>query len=194
MFRTEKAYKNLTGKAFWFLFVVFWFVTISTSVFVYNISKEIQDSLLSIMSITFPLIAGFLTFGRDTLKSLNLKINKINIDDESDVGDPVTDTDKAKIKQLKLLSGQFVSIVISTFFISFMLIIILLIAKFNDFTFTSDNKIESLYDFLSSNWFALVGKIIFFYLVYIMFLNTLFLTIFVIKVTQNDDLIDQVKN
>jgi hypothetical protein len=190
MFRTEIAYKKLIGKLFWLAFPIFCFFLLLSSLFVFQISVEIQDSLLSILSILFPLIAGFLTFGRDTLKSLKKKIDTIISDDEADIGSPVTDSDRGKIKTLKSLSDQFVDMVISTFFISFLLIIILLTAKFNNFTFLTANQFSSMKDFLMANWLGIISKIVFFYLVYIMLLNTLFLTIFIIKVTRNDDLVE----
>jgi len=151
---------------------------------------EIQDALLSIMSIFFPLIAGFLTFGRDTLKSLQKKIDKINHEDQADIGDPVTDTDKAKIRFLKKLSGQFIDIVISTFFVSFILIVLLLTAKFNDYSFGTDKSVLEIGEFFKSNWFGLISKIVFFYLIFTMLFNTVFLTLFITRVTQNDQLID----
>lgn len=143
------------------------------------------------MSIIFPLIAGFLTFGRDTLRDIKKEIDIIVQRDNDDVGTPTTDTTKRKIKYLKVLSDKFIDVVISTFFISFILIIGLLITKVNKLEFETSIINIPLKDYLLTNWFNLLIKLSFFYLVFIMFLNTLFLTIFIVKITRDDELISK---
>ena len=102
MLKTLKAYKYIyDSKAlFWGCLIIFVGGVISSSVFVLNIEKELQDSILSIMSIIFPLIAGFLTFGRDTLRDLKKGIDRIVQKDTQDIGTPTSDTTKRKIKYL----------------------------------------------------------------------------------------------
>jgi hypothetical protein len=191
MIKTLKAYMYLfqSKLLFWVFFVIFMCCVFSSSIFVLNIQRDLQDSILSIMSIIFPLIAGFLTFGRDTLRDLKKGIDKIVLKDKEDKGAPTTDTTKRQIKYLKNLSDKFLDIVISTFFISFILIIGLLIAKINKFEFETGSIKLPLKDYLLSHWINILIKLSFFYLVFIMFLNALFLTIFIVKITKDDELI-----
>jgi hypothetical protein len=156
---------------------------------VYSIKKELQDALLTILSIIFPLIAGFLTFGRDTLKNLKQSIKGIKEKDEKDEGEPTTMRDKKKISFLKDLSESFVDVVLSTFFGSFTLIIILLVAKFNNYEFYTQKFCLPFQEYLSLNILAWLFKTLFFYFAYVMFLNTLYLTVFIIRITKDDDVI-----
>lgn len=190
MFKTIIAYKKLINSQFYFYCVflpIFIGVVVSTSFFVFNIKGDLQDVLLSILSILFPLIAGFLTFGRDTLKSIRESIEKIKNQDQQDVGPPTTDIDKQRIKRMDDLAIGFVNVVINTFFISFALIIFLLIAKFNDFEFLSSNKFVSIKLFLFENVFVVLIKLAFFFLSYMMLLNTLYLTIFIVRITRSEN-------
>jgi hypothetical protein len=191
MLKTLKAYKYIyDSKAlFWGCLIIFVGGVISSSVFVLNIEKELQDSILSIMSIIFPLIAGFLTFGRDTLRDLKKGIDRIVQKDTQDIGTPTSDTTKRKIKYLKILSDKFIDVVISTFFISFILIIGLLIAKVNKLEFETSSLYFPLKNYVVDNWINLFIKLSFFYLVFVMFLNALFLIIFIVKITRDDELI-----
>lgn len=187
MIKTILAYRELVKSKFWFvlLFIIFLVSILLTSLFVFKVNKDIQDSLISILSILFPLIAGFLTFGRDTLKSITKSIDNIKYNDNNDIGAPVTDTDKKEIRDLKIYAKNFIGIVTSTFFVSFILIIILIVAKFNTYLFQSSNTLVPIKDFLYENWGHLLFKVVFFYLIYTMLLNTLYLTIFIMKVANN---------
>lgn len=174
---------------FWLLFVIFMGLVFSSSIFVLDIKRDLQDSILNIMSIIFPLIAGFLTFGRDTLRDLKKRIDKIVLKDKEDKGTPTTDTTKRQIKHLKNLSDKFLEIVISTFFISFILIIGLLIAKINKFEFNTVSIKFPLKEYFLNHWVNIFIKVSFFYMLFIMFLNALFLIIFIVKITKDDELI-----
>ncbi|MNJ85733.1 hypothetical protein D3C87_32120 [compost metagenome] len=191
MFKTIFAYKILIKPklVFWSFFCIFLFAPFVTSMFVYSIKKELQDALLTILSIIFPLIAGFLTFGRDTLKNLKQSIKGIKEKDEKDEGEPTTASDKKKIGFLKDLSESFVDVVLSTFFGSFTLIIILLVAKFNNYEFYTQKFCLPFQEYLSLNILAWLLKALFFYFAYVMFLNTLYLTVFIIRITKDDDII-----
>ncbi|HRO76507.1 MAG TPA: hypothetical protein PLP27_10210 [Crocinitomicaceae bacterium] len=151
---------------------------------------EIQEAFLTILSIIFPLIAGFLTFGKDTLKNIKNQIQKIKENDINDKGTPVTDSDKRKIRFLKELSLNFVEVVIGTFVVSFILIIVLLIAKFNSCEFITSNHFFSLKKYLCENMLFIFLKIGFFFLLYLMFLNTLYLVIFIININKYDEIIN----
>lgn len=189
MFKTIRAYRQLFKSKIVFVGLIFLFAiaVLSTSFFVFNIKSEIQGSLLSILSILFPLIAGFMTFGRDTLKNITDEIKKIKIDELNDEGESITDIDKRQLRLLKDLSSNFLNVVISTFFISFLLIIILLISMFNDFEFSTSNDIVKWIENWKFNIGILIVKIVFFYLVYTMLLNVLYVTIFIIRITKHDD-------
>jgi hypothetical protein len=191
MFKTIFAYKILIKPklVFWSFFCIFLLAPFVTSIFVYSIKKELQDALLTILSIIFPLIAGFLTFGRDTLKNLKQSIKGIKEKDEKDEGEPTTMRDKKKISFLKDLSESFVDVVLSTFFGSFTLIIILLVAKFNNYEFYTQKFCLPFQEYLSLNILAWLFKTLFFYFAYVMFLNTLYLTVFIIRITKDDDVI-----
>lgn len=192
MFGTIKAYRSLFRSKIFFGILLFFFgiINLLTAVFVYNIKKEIQDALLSILSIIFPLIAGFMTFGRDTLKSIKGNIEKIKLDELNDEGNPVTDIDKRKLRLLKNLSSHFIKIIISTFIISFLLIVILLITKFNNFEFVTEKCFDNWIIDWQVNVFILLLKLLFFYLVYQMLLNLLYSTLFIIQTTRHDELIN----
>lgn len=192
MFETLKAYRPLIGSkgAFVISTVVFGIITLLTSVFVYNIRKEVQDALLSILSIIFPLIAGFMTFGRDILKSIRRDIEKIRLDEANDEGKPVTDMDKRRLSLLKDLSSNFIRVVISTFAVSFLLIVILLVSKFNNFEFGTDTCLDDWTNYWQTNLITFVLKVTFFYLGYTMLLNLLYSTLFIIRITKHDDVID----
>lgn len=191
MIKTLKAYRHIFHSKALYLGCLMFFVfsVISSSIFVLDIKKDLQDSILSIMSIIFPLIAGFLTFGRDTLRDLKKGIDRIVQKDTEDIGTPTSDTTKRKIKYLKILSDKFIDVVISTFFISFILIIGLLIAKVNQLEFETSSLHFPINEFVFNNWINLFIKLSFFYMVFIMFLNALFLTIFIVKITRDDELV-----
>lgn len=191
MFKTIFAYKILiTPKfLFWIFFSIFLFSPLITSFFVFSIKKELQDALLTILSIIFPLIAGFLTFGRDTLKGLKNSIENIIEKDRLDQGEPATKTDKKKIQFLKNLTKNFVDIILSTFFVSFVLIIILLVAKFNNYEFPSTKFCFPIKELILLNLIPWLLKSVFFYFAYVMLLNTIYLTIFIIRITKDDDVI-----
>jgi hypothetical protein len=193
MFKTFPAYRSIIGnvKLYYLLVILFILLNIATSVFVHKINIEIQEAFLTILSIIFPLIAGFLTFGKDTLKSIKKQIQTINEKDRNDIGIPVTDSDKRKIRFLKDLSLRFVEVVIGTFIISFVLIIILLIAKFNDYEFTTNNHYFPLKEYICENLLIIFLKIGFFFLLYLMFLNTLYLVIFIININKHDEIISE---
>ena len=192
MFGTVRAYRSLirSKKSFLIFVILFGLINLITSVFVYAINEEIQNALLSIVSIIFPLIAGFMTFGRDTLKTIRDDIKKIKLDELNDEGNPVTDIDKHKLRLLKDLSSNFIKVVISTFVVSFILIVVLLVTKFNNFEFVTEKKINCWTVDLRANLIILLLKIIFFLLVFTMFLNLLYSTYFIIQVTKNDDAIN----
>ncbi len=190
MFKTERAYKLILGKYFGVFIFLYFCLILSSSLFVFRISQEIQDSLLTIMSIIFPLIAGFLTFGREMLISLKNKIKNIKDNDEKDRGRPTTDSNKIKIQSLKSLSYNFISVVTSSFMISFILIISLLVSKFNDYLFITDHKLEFSILYFTENWINISIKIVFFYLSYSMLLNLLFLSIFIVKTTNYDESVE----
>lgn len=191
MLGTIKAYRSLfKSKSFFgILLILFGIINVFTALFVYNVKKEIQDALLSILSIIFPLIAGFMTFGRDTLKSVRGRIEKIKLDELNDEGNPVTDIDKRKLRLLKNLSSNFIKVVISTFIVSFLLIVILLITKFNNFEFVTAKHFNDWIMHWQMNLFILLLKLLFFSLVYQMLLNLLYSTLFIIQTTKHDDVI-----
>ena len=192
MFGTITAYRSLirSKKIFLILVVLSVLINILTSVFVYAINEKIQDALLSILSIIFPLIAGFMTFGRDTLKNIREDIKKIKLDELNDEGNPVTDIDKHKLRILKDLSSNFIKVVISTFVVSFILIVVLLVTKFNNFEFVTEKSFNHWTIDLQANLIILSLKIIFFSFIFIMFLNLLYSTYFIIQVTKHDDVIN----
>ena len=188
MIKTFKAYYNLMEQKwlFWlFTLAVLGFV-ISSTLFVRSISADIQDSLLSILSILFPLIAGFLTFGRDTMRDLQNNIDEIVRKDAENIGTPTTDTDKRKIANLKNLATNFNKVVIGTFVVSFMLIVCIIVAKFNEYIFQTSklclvtNKMEILH-------FSL--KFIFFCLISWMVLNTIYVIAFIVTIIKNDKMV-----
>lgn len=192
MFKTPLAYKILIKSKFlfWGFFISFLLAPIVTSLLVYSVKKELQDALLTILSIIFPLIAGFLTFGRDTLKNLKNSIENIIEKDRLDQGEPTTATDKKKIQFLKNLTKNFVDIILSTFFVSFVLIVFLLVAKFNNYEFLSIKFCEPTYEFISINLISWILKSVFFYFAFIMLLNTIYLTVFIIRITRDDELLE----
>jgi hypothetical protein len=169
--------------------ILFLLINVTTSIFVFNISIEIQETFLTILSIIFPLIAGFLTFGKDTLKNIKNQIQKIKESDINDKGTPVTDSDKRTIRFLKELSLNFVEVVIGTFVVSFILIIVLLVAKFNNYEFATSNHFFSLEKYLCENLLVIFVKIGLFFLLYLMLLNTLYLVIFIININKHDEII-----
>lgn len=153
------------------------------------IETNIQDSILNIVSILFPLIAGFLTFGSEILKDLNSKIEKIKQVDQSRKGRPTPDIEKREITKLKVLTANFKNVVINTFFISFTLIIFVLISKFNSFDFKTnliDPNNFNLLKYLSINGVSFSVKFLFFTILSLLFLNLSYLIYFIIQVNQDD--------
>lgn len=191
MFYTIRAIKSImkSNVLFWFCLLLFIIMTLVTSIFVFEVKEKIQNSMLSILSIVFPLIAGFLTFGRESLKRIKKVIQKINENDNAERGVPLTNRDRRTIKDLKLLSDGFIKIVISAFYVSFILIMILLVSNFNDFNFYTSNEINSIDNYLESNIINLLLKTTFFYYSYIMLINTVFLIYFILRISK-DDLLD----
>lgn len=193
MIKTFIAYKQVIGSniIFWIAILLSIVLCVLGSVQIVIIDKDLQDSILSIMSILFPLIAGFLTFGRDILRELREKINSIVKKDLENIGTPTPRPIKVKIKYLKSFSDNFIEVVISTFYISFILIVGLLIAKVLDYEFKTSNFNLLLKEYFYQNWFNLLMKFTFFSLVFMMFFNALFLVIYIVKVTKEDDLLTQ---
>ena len=169
---------------------MFGILNLLTPVFVYSIKTEIQNTLLSILSIIFPLIAGFMTFGRDTLKSIRSDIQRIKLDELNDEGNPATDLDKRKLRFLQDLSSNFIKVVISTFTVSFLLIVILLITKFNNFEFATEKCFKNWTVDWQTDLFILLLKLFFFSLVYTMLLNLIYSTLFIIQIARYDDAIN----
>lgn len=161
---------------------------VSSALFIQFVNTEIQELFITILSILFPLIAGFLTFGKDTISKLKNQIKDIQGKDKKDIGEPTTDTDKKQISRLKRLSDGFINIILNVFIVSFILIILLLISKFNNYEFISFDE-ESFLMYLGCNWLSILLKSILFFLLYSMFFSTLYLVIFIFNITKYDDLI-----
>jgi Na+/alanine symporter len=195
MIKTFSAFKYLISSkiGIWVYVVLLILGVISSSVFVLELKNDLQDSVLSITSIIFPLIAGFLTFGRDTLREIKKSIAKIIESDKEDKGISTTITDKKRINRLKGLSDKFIDVVVSTFVTSFILIIGLLISKINNLNFKTSSLTfdQGAKDYLINNWFNLSIKSIFFFFIFTLFLNALYLTVFIIKITKEDELISK---
>lgn len=193
MIKTFFAYKHVVGSEmiFWITTFFCFLLCAFLAVEILIVYKDLQDAILSIMSILFPLIAGFLTFGRDILKELREKINSIAKKDLENIGTPTPRPLKVKIKYLKTLSDNFIEVVISTFYISFILIVGLLIAKVLNYEFKTSNFNLPLKEYFYDNWLNLLMKYSFFSLVFMMFFNALFLVIYIVKVTKEDDLLTQ---
>lgn len=161
---------------------------VCSAFFIHFVTTEIQELFITILSILFPLIAGFLTFGKETIFKLKNQIKDIQEKDEKDIGEPTTDTDKKQISRLKGLSEGFINIILNVFIVSFILIILLLVSKFNNYEFISFNE-ESFLMYLVCNWLSILLKSILFFLLYSMFFSTLYLVIFIFNITKYDDLI-----
>lgn len=190
MKKTYYAYKLIfQNKTVFYLSLIF--LALSVLFISYNVLKiksSIQDSILNVVSILFPLIAGFLTFGKEIINELNKKIETINKVSNSQIGRPTPDNLKKKIFELKNLASNFRNIIISTFFISFLLIIIILIAKFNSFEFkTSYIKDDTFQKFFRVNWVNFLIKIVFFSTLLTLFLNLSYLVYFIIQVNNQED-------
>lgn len=191
MNRTIKAYKLLFSNNLFFSLSLIGSVVfiIISSYKVLVINENILDSILSIVSILFPLIAGFLTFGRDLIKDLNEKIESIKEVANNKAGEPTTDYDKRRIVRMKNLASNFKSVIISTFYISFILIIYVLIAKFNNFDFkTSELKFDQIkvWDYISKNVINFILKALLFTTLYTLFLNLTYLVYFIVEVNKDE--------
>lgn len=157
---------------------------------VHCIETNIQDSILNIVSILFPLIAGFLTFGSEILKDLNSKIEQIKQVDQAREGRPTPDIEKREITRLKVLTANFKSVVINTFIISFTLIIFVLISKFNSFVFKTNLIDPDKFNFvkyLSNNLVPFSIKFLFFTILSLLFLNLSYLVYFIIEVNKDEN-------
>lgn len=197
MFKTFSAFKLLFVKSWSFYFILSLFISILflCTFFVKTIETTIQDAVLNIVSILFPLIAGFLTFGREIIINLNKRIDSIKLTDKNQQGRPTPDLIRRKISRLKNLALNFKNIVISTFFNSFLLIIIVLIAKFNKFEFKTEffnSHCLNFSSFIKLHWITFVLKLIFLSTILILFLNLSYLVYFIIQVNKEDELIDNI--
>lgn len=186
-----KPFKELFTRSWkYYVFLIMSFLLLLFSSYkVQCIETNIQDSILNIVSILFPLIAGFLTFGSEILKDLNSKIEKIKQVDQSRKGRPTPDIEKREITKLKVLTANFKNVVINTFFISFTLIIFVLISKFNSFDFKTnliDPNNFNLLKYLSINGVSFSVKFLFFTILSLLFLNLSYLIYFIIQVNQDD--------
>lgn len=175
----------------YYLFLIMFFLLLFLSSYKIDcIETNIQDSILNIVSILFPLIAGFLTFGREIMKELNSKIEQIKQVDQAREGRPTPDIEKREITRLKVLTANFKSVVINTFIISFTLIIFVLISKFNSFVFKT-NLIDpdkfNLVKYLSNNVVPFSIKFLFFTILSLLFLNLSYLVYFIIEVNQDEN-------
>lgn len=168
--------------------VTFIAMIVSSALFIQFVNTEIQELFITILSILFPLIAGFLTFGKETISKLKNQIKDIQEKDRTDKGMSTTDTDKKQISRLKKLSDGFINVVLNVFIVSFILIILLLISKFNNYEFISFSE-ESFWLYLGCNWISIILKSILFFFLYSMFFSTLYLVIFIFNITKYDDLI-----
>jgi hypothetical protein len=191
MSKTFNAYKLIFRRTSMFYLCSFLIILsiLIISYGVLDIKSAILDSILNVVSILFPLIAGFLTFGRDLIKDLNDKINSIKEISESRIGRPIPDSEKKKIITLKNLASNFKNIIISTFFISFILIIIILIAKFNSFDFKTSYLVNNCFKkYFIENGLNYFFKIVFFKTLLILFLNLSYLVYFIIQVNKDDEI------
>lgn len=171
---------------------LFFVLLIFTSLSVYQIKAEIQAVLLSILSIIFPLIIGFLTFGLDLLIKTKAKIKAIKEKDDNDVGIPETKTDKNKINYLYTLSQHFISVIVNSFQFSFLLITILIVSNFFNFEYISTGNIYDIKGFILVNGIVIMLKIVFFFCVYIMLLNTLFVMTYISSIYKNENIINKI--
>jgi len=160
---------------------------VSSAIFIRVVNTDIQELLITILSIIFPLIAGFLTFGKETISKIKNQIKDIQERDKKDIGTSTSDTDKNKIRRLKGLSEGFINIILNVFIISFILIILLLVSKFNNYEFISFDE-ETFWLYLGCNWISIILKSILFFFLYSMFFSTLYLVIFIFKTTRFDNL------
>lgn len=168
--------------------VIFLAMIISSALSIQFVNTEIQELFITILSILFPLIAGFLTFGKDTISKLKNQILNIQEKDRMDKGVSTTDTNKKQISRLKVLSEGFMDVILNVFLVSFILIILLLVSKFNNYEFISFDE-ESFLMYLVCNWLSILLKSILFFLLYSMFFSTLYLVIFIFNITKYDNLI-----
>src|SRR5690554_242585 len=180
--------KFLNNKVLEFTFIVtFIAMIVSSAIFIRVVNTDIQELLITILSIIFPLIAGFLTFGKETISKIKNQIKDIQERDKKDIGTSTSDTDKNKIRRLKGLSEGFINIILNVFIISFILIILLLVSKFNNYEFISFDE-ETFWLYLGCNWISIILKSILFFFLYSMFFSTLYLVIFIFKTTRFDNL------
>lgn len=182
-----KAHKEIfkNRKLFYVIVVLLAILIFCAAYFVKEIKDDIFNALLTVVSILFPLIAGFLTFGRETVAELNDKIIKSKNIDKNKKGRPIPDSVKREINRNKALAKNFKSIVINTFFISFILIMAILVSKIIGFNYTTVSfdytKIE-LKTFLGDNIINLILKTVLFSILTMLFLNLSYLVFFIIKV------------
>lgn len=192
--KTLQAYKLLFENS-WTFYILGSFLLICLffiSFFIPKIELDTQDSILSIVSILFPLIAGFLTFGRDVIFSLNKKIEAINLIHQKQSGRPTTDEEKRQIANLKNLASNFKNIVISSFIISFILIIFVLLSKLNKFEFQChldlfNTSTEHFFEFFKENSFQYFMKSIFLGTLIILLFNLCYLVYFIVQVNYADE-------
>lgn len=157
---------------------------------VLSINEKVLDSIFSVVSILFPLIAGFLTFGRDYMNNLKIKIKKINTTTSSKSGLNTSDVVKNQIRKLKETTENFQSVVLSTCLISFLLILFILIVNFNSYNFESytiDYNQESILEYLELNVVSLLLKTSFFMLLSLLFMNLAYSIYFINSVYEVDE-------
>jgi preprotein translocase subunit SecG/multidrug transporter EmrE-like cation transporter len=192
MFKIFSIYGELFKKKwkFYLLTILIFIGLFFCSYKVQKIQSNIQDSILNIVSILFPLIAGFLTFGREIMKDINERILAIKAVEESRTGRPTPDVKKRDITKLKSLASNFKSVVINTFFISFSLIIFVLVSKFNSYDFKTEffkGDKNVFYEYAVNNGLSFVIKLMFFIVLTLLFLNLSYLVYFIVKVNQHDE-------
>ncbi|MBU3661492.1 MAG: hypothetical protein FGM14_16630 [Flavobacteriales bacterium] len=179
-----KYYENKLLRAF--LNVIFVFLVGISTILVQSISSNIQDAFLTILSIIFPLIAGFLTFGKELLKSITKKIEEIIQDDIDNVGPPTTDFDKGKIADLSVMASNFTDVILKIFRFAFYLIVFIIITKFNDYNFKTEVFDFNFYTYIQSNYFALILKFVFFYFLFQLLFYTFYFMVFISEITKNN--------
>lgn len=167
-----------------FAFIV---ILISGSFFLKKIDIEVQKGILSVMSILFPLIAGFLTFGKNTLKELQDKIDEIIEKDNIDIDIPTSDTDKREIAYLKQLSNNFISVIISTFITSFLIIIFIIVNQLIGFEFISFeptvNTFSQFLSYIKFDWFIILLRGLFVFPLLLVLFNLIYLIVYISKVS-----------
>lgn len=182
-------YRNRWQRAIFLLLITT--LLLSTTLLCTRIEEKVIDALITILSIIFPLIAGFLTFGIDILKSIRMRIKMILIKSKEKKGVPVPDTCKNKVRNIENNFAKFIDIIISTFYLSFLLLIGLLVCLSFDYHFETPRINFQVKDFnlkkiLESNWVPFSLKFFLNYTLVVFALNFLFITNTIVKHLKND--------